>query len=405
PVKKLVRTIQIGLIIAGVTALFFTILTTRIFLGRYLNRPLGQLVAGARAIGSGDLDQRIQLAGQTELSVLADTINQSRVKLKESIQEISDQRDDLQNLYYIADQLGRSIQPTKSLHRAVELIGSVFESDCLIIAGHFHPESRVFHGTVTYRSDGEILERRISDENDLPAVSFGTRSIVRRWLRNELGHRFRIRDGSTVAFPLERRGRRLGIILAPARSKEDYPDGRATAANPEVVGAFIKHLTVTLELSELQRQMVRQERLAAIGQALAGLAHCLRNTLNGLRGGEYIVETAMRKDDRKKMSEGWRVLKGGVRHIERLTLDMLFYTADRRPNLEPTDPNQVVLQVIDLLRESAAHQGVTFRVDLDDLMEPLPIDKVAMYQVFLNLVSNAVDACVDSASGDLVKIK
>ncbi|UCH84653.1 MAG: sensor histidine kinase, partial [Candidatus Latescibacterota bacterium] len=45
------------------------------------------------------------------------------------------------------------------------------------------------------------------------------------------------------------------------------------------------------------------------------------------------------------------------------------------------------------------------RVDLDDLMEPLPIDKVAVYQVFLNLVSNAVDACVDSASGDLVKIK
>ena len=53
PVHRLIRTIQIGLIIAGAFALFFTILTTRFFLGRYLNKPLRQLVAGARAIGHG----------------------------------------------------------------------------------------------------------------------------------------------------------------------------------------------------------------------------------------------------------------------------------------------------------------------------------------------------------------
>jgi signal transduction histidine kinase len=405
PVHRLVRTIRIGFIIAGAVALFFTLLTTRAFLGRYLNRPLNQLVAGARAIGSGDLNQKIQLSEWTELSVLADTFNQSGERLKESIQEIRTHRDDLQNLYYIADQLSRSIRPEERRQRAVELIGSIFESDCLIIAGHFHPESHVFHGTITYRQGEEILERPLSSVEDLPTVSFSSPAIVERWLRGELDGTFRIRDGSTVAFPLERRGQRLGIILAPARKKEDSSDGRATAANPEVVKAFVKHLSVALELSELQRERLKQERLAAIGEALAGLAHCLRNTLNGLRGGQYIVDSAMRNQDQKKLKEGWGVLKSGVRHIERLTLDMLFYTADRKPKLEPVNPNHLLQEVIDLLRESAENKKVTLRGEFDDRMESSPIDRVAIYHAFLNLVSNAIDACVESETGDLVIVK
>ncbi|UCG50940.1 MAG: HAMP domain-containing protein [Candidatus Latescibacterota bacterium] len=404
PVRRLVRTSQIAVIIAGAAALIFTILTTRLFLSRYLNRPLNRLVAGARAIGSGDLNQKIQLSERTELSVLADAFNKSGERLKESIREIKNHRDDLQNLYYIADQLGRSVQPEERRRRAVELIRSIFKSDCLIIAGHFHPESRIFHGTVTYRENDEIIERSISSERDLPAVPFCSPLIVQRWLRGELDQDFRIREGSTVAFPLERHGQRLGIILAPARRKEDSPDGRATAANPEVVRAFIKHLSIALELSELQRERLRQERLAAIGEALAGLAHCLRNTLSGLRGGEYIVESAMRNEDENRLEKGWGILKNGVRHVEKLTLDILFYTSDRQPELELINPNQIVQQVVDLLGGSAKNKGVTLRCELDDSIKPLPIDRVAVYQAFLNLVGNAIDACVESELGDLVVI-
>jgi signal transduction histidine kinase len=207
-----------------------------------------------------------------------------------------------------------------------------------------------------------------------------------------------------VAFPLEKNGQRLGIILAPARNREESSDGRATAANPEVVGAFIKHLTVAIEMSELQRRRFRQERLAAIGETLAGLAHCLRNTLNGLRGGQYIVESAIRNDDQDKLKQGWGVLTSGVRHMERLTMDMLFYTAERGPRREAVNLNQILQQVIDTLEESAENQGVTLRGDFDESMEPSPVERAAFYQVVLNLVTNAIDACVESETGNLVTI-
>jgi signal transduction histidine kinase len=405
PVHQLVRTIQTGLILAGAIGFFFTILTTRVFLGRYLSQPLNRVIAGARAIGSGDLDSRIELSERTELSILADTFNKSAERLKESIEEIKKHGDDLQHLYYIADHFSRSIQPEAIRRRAVELVESIFESDCLIIAGHFHHESQVFHGTLTYRIGEEILERPFSKLEDLPALAFSSPSIVGRWLRNDLERKFRIREGSTVAFPLERHGQRLGLILAPARRKEDSSDGRATAANPEVVGAFIKHLAVSMELSELQRQRFKQERLAAIGEALAGLTHCLRNTLNDLRGGQYIIESAMRKDDKNKLKDGWGVLKSGVRHIERLTMDMLFYTADRKPMLESLNPNHILKEVINRFEESSKEKGVNLRYVFDDGMGSVLIDRAAFYQVFLNLVSNAIDACIESEAGDQVIIK
>lgn len=404
-VNRMVRTIQVGLILAGAFGLFFTILTTRVFLGRYLNQPLNLLVAGARALGSGYLHQKIRLSEQTELTLLADTFNESGERLKQSMQEIRSHQDDLQDLYSIADQLSRSIQPEERRRRAMELVGSIFKSDCLIIAGHFHSESHVFHGTITYRKEGEILERSFSGEEDLPAVPFYSSSIVGRWLRNELDKKFRIREGSTVAFPLERHGQRLGIILAPDRGEEDSPSGRTRTVNPKVVKAFIKHLAVALELSELQRERFKQERLAAIGETVAGLAHCLRNTLNELRGGQYIVESAMRNEDQNKLQDGWRILKGGVRHVERLTLDMLFYTSDRKPKREAVDPNRILKEVIELLKESARNQRITLRGEFDDRMEPVLMDRAAFQQAVLNLVTNAIDACVESETGDQVIIE
>ena len=81
-------------------------------------------------------------------------------KLQESVRELEKQRNDLRTIYYIADELSRSVQPKMLCRRVVELTSSVFGSTCVLIAGHFHPESYAFHGTVTYpEPGGKIVER------------------------------------------------------------------------------------------------------------------------------------------------------------------------------------------------------------------------------------------------------
>ena len=406
PVQQLIRTTQVGIVFAGAVAFVLTVLTTRMFLGRYLNRPLRKLVRGAREIGAGNLDQEISLPERSELSILADTLNSSQKKLRENIQEIKDQRDDLKTLYHVAAELGRGIKGDERRRRAVELASTIFKSDCLLISGHFHPGTDAFDGTLTYReASSGIVERPFTEAEGQAPVPFYSVTIVRRWLGGELDGLPHSKDGSAVAYPLERHGRRLGLLLTPAHDESSSTDGRPAAANPEVVQAFRTHLAIALELSELQRERIRQERLAAIGETVAGLSHCLKNTLNGLRGGAYIVESGMQKEDAGTIAQGWKILKNGIRSIENLSLDMLYYAGEHIPQREPVNPNQIVEEVVDLLRESAASQGVELRTELDERMEKVPLDRLGIYRVILNLAANAVDACIESETGNTITLR
>jgi signal transduction histidine kinase len=215
----------------------------------------------------------------------------------------------------------------------------------------------------------------------------------------------RFRVGPTVAFPLERRGRRLGLILAPAIERQASKESDVARMNPEIVQAARQHLAVALELSEMQREQLQQERLAAIGETVASLAHFLKNVLNGLKGGEYVIARALKKEDPEKLQKGLAVLRGSIRHIERLTYDMLYYAGDRALELEPVNPNEVMQEAFESMEEIADRKGIKIECLLDDRMIPIPLDRHALYRGILNLASNAIEACLESDQGNRVTLK
>ena len=155
----------------------------------------------------------------------------------------------------------------------------------------------------------------------------------------------------------------------------------------------------------MQGELVAQERLAAIGETIAGLAHCLKNALNALRAGLFITDRALVSGDTKKLSRGWGITKVGIRQIEWLSLDMLCYVKQSKPDRKPTDPNSVVKEVVDLLREMATEKGVSLRVELDEEVGDESLDRATIYRALLNLVTNAIDACTESESGDLIVVR
>jgi signal transduction histidine kinase len=166
-----------------------------------------------------------------------------------------------------------------------------------------------------------------------------------------------------------------------------------------------KHLAVALELSELQRERLQQERLAAIGQTVAGLSHCMKNTLNGLKGGKFVIERALTTNNPDKFQKGLTVLTNAIRHIERLTLDMLFYAGEKSLDLKPGNPNETMQEVVDLLEDNASGKGIDLKAELDSGVKPILMDRHALYRAFLNLVTNAIDACVESETGNRVVLR
>ena len=88
------------------------------------------------------------------------------------------------------------------------------------------------------------------------------------------------------------------------------------------------------------KKLVEAERLAAIGQTVAGLSHAIKNITGGLKGGAFVLEKGIELSEQKYLLQGWEMIKGNVDKITNLSMDLLNYAKDIRPDFQACDPNQ-----------------------------------------------------------------
>jgi signal transduction histidine kinase len=152
-------------------------------------------------------------------------------------------------------------------------------------------------------------------------------------------------------------------------------------------------LRIAVENARLYESKLRSERLTAVGQAVAELGHCIKNILNGMEGGSFILEKGLGKDDKTTIRKGWSVLKRNNSRLKDLVLDMLDYSKPREPVWEPVSVNRVLWDLVELIKEKAAAKKVDLMFEPDETLGEVMIDSKAIYRAILNLLTNAVDAC------------
>ncbi len=161
----------------------------------------------------------------------------------------------------------------------------------------------------------------------------------------------------------------------------------------EVPIGFVGFFHDLREIRRLQQALVEKERLATIGQTVAGLAHCIKNILHGLEGGSYILDAAIKRKDYEKLTNGWRLIQRTVHRTADLLKDLLTYSKKREPEWKPCEPAGIVKEVCDLLLPVAEKCRVTLDLQLEEEVQTVTIDPQTLYRVTMNLVSNAIDAC------------
>jgi signal transduction histidine kinase len=149
------------------------------------------------------------------------------------------------------------------------------------------------------------------------------------------------------------------------------------------------------ELKQLQREKIEAERLAAVGQTVAGLAHGIKNLIMGLEGGMYVVNSGLRNDNEERVLQGWRMLEEDITRISTFVKEFLEFAKGRQPRVQMIQPNDVARTVVDRYRERAARSGVELRLETGELGEA-PMDEEGLHTCLTNLVLNAIDACVMS---------
>jgi signal transduction histidine kinase len=144
------------------------------------------------------------------------------------------------------------------------------------------------------------------------------------------------------------------------------------------------------------RKLVEAERLAAVGQTVAGLSHAIKNITGGLKGGAFVLEKGIELSDQKYLLQGWEMIKGNVDKITNLSLDLLNYAKATDLDVQACDPNQPAQEVIDLMRPRAQEHGIDLVGDFSQNLNACDLDSDLMCRCLLNLVTNAIDACINA---------
>jgi PAS domain S-box-containing protein len=149
------------------------------------------------------------------------------------------------------------------------------------------------------------------------------------------------------------------------------------------------------EIKRLERELLGAERLAAVGQTVAGMAHCVKNILHGLKGGSYMVNIGIKNDNQEKLTAGWNMVQRNIGRTAELVQDLLSYSKERKPEMAPCRPNEIAEEVVELMQAVAAEHKVTLEAELSPEIDEVLLDQRSLHRSLLNLVSNAIDACRD----------
>lgn len=147
------------------------------------------------------------------------------------------------------------------------------------------------------------------------------------------------------------------------------------------------------EERQRQMQMQRADRLAAVGEMAAGIAHEINNAL--------VVIFGQMEDAAQLGEEGLRnrlaQIDGQARRIGEIVHGVLGFARPRSPSVQPTDVVRVVRETLDLYRHDLIRQKVELETDFDANLPRARADPQQLQQVLLNLCGNATQAMAPCA--------
>ena len=332
------------------------------FVARRIAGPVKQLSAGAAAVARGELDQWIPPVGSDELAQLAATFNHmtarlrhQRTELEAAHAELRQRFEELAELNRYTDNILGSVTSgivTLDLDGRIGTMNPAAE----MLTGLFAPDVKGRYCAEVFTASPEVAEalmETLTSRHGLPNVSL----TIRR------------PNGSTL--PIE-------MSTAPLRGLEAKELG--------VVGVF-RDVSV---LRELEEQVRRSDRLAALGTLAAGLAHEIKNPLTALRTFSRFLP---RKFDDERFRERYqRVVPHELERINAIVERLLELARPARLTFQPVHLPELLDRVLDLYAGQIETKGVETHREYARDCPPIQADAEYLYQAIVNLVGNALEA-------------
>jgi signal transduction histidine kinase len=210
--------------------------------------------------------------------------------------------------------------------------------------------------------------------------------------------------GYWIARGLYRSINRLRVCVQDVTQHLDHEAGSLSLA----VQGDLEHLNSQLEhvvrrvgevidrLHRHQREVLRNQQLAAVGQLAAGVAHEVRNPLTSIK---MLVEVALRPRNPKPFTrDNLQIVHAEIARLEQTVQNFLDFARPPAPRPCVCDLRDVVSRAVDLTRVRARQQWVRIDIHLPEQPVPGLVDPAQLCTVLVNLFLNALDAMADGGA-------
>jgi len=395
--QRIVVLLTVLVVVVGV---LLTIFLVNIFI-----KPVKKLVHATERVASGDLSQMVEVTTKDEIGTLASSFNRMITSLEESREKIEEYNRTLENK--VKERTAELEKTTKLLQVEYDRLEAIINSPNL----------------------GIVIEDK--DCN----IRFMSKSLIEIF-GNQIGEKcyekFKGRKEKCLVCPIDEilvkgkktftyldqdaQGNYYELSAAPFQDEKgekyiletlrDITEQKKLELQVEEYTHSLEKTNRELEnalksLKETQAQLIQAEKMAAVGQLAAGVAHELNNPLGGILGySQFALEKINQKQVSQFTQEDTATFLQYLKDIEqqskrcRFIIKSLlkFSRTSRKEEFEPTDVNSLIRETLAFTRHQVEKNKVSLVERLADSLPLINGHPSQLQQVFTNLILNAVQA-------------
>jgi PAS domain S-box-containing protein len=342
--------INTSFVMAAVTAILLGSIAFWITFEQSLNKPIRYMISGIRAIAGGDFSFRFRTDRKDEFGQVEESFDDMAARIEAHRTELRDAREYLEGIFENSADFIITVSPEgliDTVNRGAEQ-GLGYQREELV----GRPIDILF-------ADPRERDTAIAKLVDQTSVTnYEARFLTKN---KEIRHVF-----LTLSRLRDRQGNAIGTI------------------------GISKDITNERDLKNL---LLQAEAAAAIGQAVTAIQHGIKNMLNTLTGGAYLVRHGVMKENKERVEEGIAMIDDGIATIGDLSVNMLKYAKTWTLEPEVVDFAQMVADVCKAIEQSAIEKQIAIQCQIADHLPRISCDVRLTHMALMDIATNAVDAC------------
>jgi PAS domain S-box-containing protein len=338
------------LVIAALAAILLGTVTLWIMFRKTVAKPIRYLLTGMQSIAGNDLTFRFKTDRDDEIGLVEESFNHMTDKIRAHQTELRDAMEYFEGIVANSADIIITVNPEgliQTVNRGAEQVLG-YQKEELI---------------------GQRIELLFADPRERDVAISG------------LQDRDNVTNYETRFLTKNKEVRNVLLTLSRLRDRDGNP-----------IGTFGISKDVTKE-KELQKQLLLSEKAAAIGQAVTAIQHAIKNMLNTLTGGSYLVRHGVEKNTQDNVEDGLAMIEEGISRIKNLSSNMLKYAKEWKLELEETDLSLLATEVYNAIKQTASDRNLKLHLNLSDNLPSALCDPRLVHMTLMDVATNALDAC------------